>query len=183
MSFVTAAAAMAAGNWSTGGEWLGHDADSRGAVLAKKFSARIVNQGMGIPVYEVQVRWGSNLGQTILPLTVNKEDVHAYKPASILWTGRYNGHADEYESTFDSFNENVQSVLFTSSDPGAGRPKLYALEGLITWSRASKRPQDRIVVVWDNAMRSQIYLGVDFETLMGKIGVEGLTGYEPMANY
>lgn len=183
ISLTSVSAAMADGNWSGGGEWLGAASDKKGERLAKRFSTRIVNQGMGIPVYEVIIRWARNFGETVVPLTVNKEDIHAYKPASILWTGCYNGKADEFESRFDVFNDNVQGVFFTSSEPSAGKPKLYALEGIVTWSRGSKRPIDKVVIVWDNAMRSRVYLGVDFKTLMGRLGIEGLTGYEPMPNY
>lgn len=181
--FAAAGIASAAGNWSRGGEWLGDENDKTGVRLAKKFSAKIENTGMSIPVYEVMVRWSKNFGQTVLPVTVNKQDIVAGQPAQILWTGRYNGHAEDVSSQFSGNSDNVQSVLFTSSEPNMGRPKLYALEGLVTWNAGTRRDNDKIVIVWDNAMRSHVYLGVNFEELMKEIGVEGLTGYEGMASY
>ena len=183
--FVLAAACMAsaAGNWSRGGEWLGDENDAQGVALARKFAEKIDNTGMSIPVYEVMIGWSKTFEQTVLPITVNQEDVSAGKPAQILWTGRYNGHIEDVTSQFSGSNDTVQSVIFTSSEPNMGRPKLYAMEGLVTWSTKTRRDVDKIVIVWDNAMRSHVYLGVDFNELMEKVGVEGLTGYEGVASY
>lgn len=176
---VTATAAHATGgNWSELGIWCGDSSDARGAFLASHFRARVIDNRMSIPVYDVMLDFKPG-SKELFPFNVDTADVAAGVPSNVIITGRYNGYNEEKIMDFSGATRNAL-VRFTCSpsltQPADGR--FYAVDGIVNWTPRTNRSFDRICIVWDATMRAKVYLGASFSELAETVGMDSsLHGY------
>lgn len=175
-----ATAAFADGNWSKT-IWVGNNSDSVGAALSSRFKVKVQNKKVDVVVYDVFIDWLPNAGEVLLPVTINRSDIVAGRPASIVWTGSYNGFVEEKESIFTG-GERTAAMMFTTTKSPSGN-KFYAAEGVVIWNEKTKRDRDRICIVWDSAMKSRVYVGLGFKELMKKFGIGDIPGYNVEDNH
>lgn len=169
------------GNWSEPGVWCGDPEDTESAVLAGHFRASAEDMMMSVPVYDIRVDYSTKT-VSVLPFTINREDMTAGRPANIIWIGRYNGFNEEKMSSFAG-SERVINTRFTCTTSASG-DKFYALEGVITWTPKTKRKQDKICVIWDSMARSRVYIGISFPDLLESVGITGsINGYASTDNH
>lgn len=178
--FVTPSFA-AGGNWSEKAIWAGDKNDEEGRYLASRFTAKIDDFQISIPVYDVFIDYATK-GSEMFPITFKMADVRHPRPQNIIWVGKYNGFNEEKISSFAD-NERTVNTRFTCTTSASGN-KFYGLDGLITWTKNTKRAQDRICVVWDSALRCRLYLGISFPELLETVGIEGdIPGYTLSDNH
>lgn len=184
MAIMFACPAYASGVWSPPGEWMGASDDKRGPELAKNFRVMIENKKTNVTIYDILLKWKKtsyNSGISIDGQAMSK------KPANIIWTGRYNGHNEEKETDFD--DQNLQKILFTCSSAGTNPVKVYAIDGVITWTASTKRENaepddlDKICIVWDNTKRARVIMGKWLRDLLEENGLFDESVYEANDNH
>ena len=106
------------GNWSQPAVWCGDPDDSVSVQLAARFKASAEDMMMSVPVYDIRVDYNPK-GANIFPVSINREDVLAGRPANIIWIGRYNGFNEEKMSSFAG-NERIINTRFTCTTSATG---------------------------------------------------------------
>lgn len=176
ITIIAAPAFAVGGNWSEKAVWAGDPNDAVGQTMAQRFTAKIDDFQISIPVYDVFICYKAKGASKFLPITSRGVEIRKGRPMNIHWIGKYNGFNEEKISSFDD-NDDTVNTRFTCTTSPSGN-KFYGLDGIITWTKATKRDQDRICVVWDETMRARVYLGITFPDLMESIGIQrDLPGY------